>query len=398
MANFLTYSEVDTDIQSRMQGSAPDQTKRLNAINLAAQNLGAKYDIDSTKREKIVYIVPNGDPINLSTEIPDYKNIKDLRYLNKSNGEFRRIEDDIFDIHSKNGALIDEYTTTFNNGKEYLRVSMADGYSSTDLHACNSLTENGTWAVVAASDAVNLSLNTVNSVNSGGALQFDIDVSNSVNNYAVVENSTITSLDLTSYLGLGRARFWVYLPSVTEFTSVELRWGSSSSDYYSAVATTNIDGSPLVSGLNHIEIDWADATSTGSPDVSAVDYLAIKLNYTASFTDQTAVRVEGIKMFLPMPVRIVYYSSYVSQTTSGTFQPDLTATSSDEILLPRRFKNLLVLESLKILWPMSMGQDSTPYLNQVYADYSKEEKSLDATIGNRPNVNRRRVKIHNPLD
>ena len=197
---------------------------------------------------------------------------------------------------------------------------------------------------------------------------------------------------------MGKARFWVHIPSVTNFTSVELRWGSSSSDYYYAVATTTIDGSPLTAGLNQVEIDWSQALTSGSPDVSVIDYLAIKLNYSASYTDQTAVRIESIVMYLPVPMRVVYFSSYVSQTSTGTFQADLTTTSTDEILIPRRFKNLLVLEALKILWPMSMGQDSTPYLNQVYADYKIEEEKLDATIGNRPNVNRRRVKIHNPID
>ena len=94
MAQLLTYSEVDTDIQARMAGSAPDSTKRLNAISDSVQDLYSEFDIESGIREYIFYAVANGDTIDLTTNVADFKKVKDLRFLSTTshNEEFAELK------------------------------------------------------------------------------------------------------------------------------------------------------------------------------------------------------------------------------------------------------------------------------------------------------------------
>ena len=402
MSNFLTFSELDTEIQSRMQNSAPDQTKRLAAINGAAQNIAAEFDIQSSKREVVFYAVPDGTSIKLSDIVPDFKNVSNLGYL--SNGasviDYRRIEDDAFLLHQSQSVLYDEFTVSYNNGEQFVKINSINGFESTQLHSNTSLTDNGTWAVDdVTSDALNLSVNNVNTIDSTGAIQFDVDVTQSANNYALVENSNITSVDLSSYLGLGKTRMWVHVPSVTNFTSITFRWGSDASNYYYKTVTAQRDGSSFIVGPNSLEFDWSTATTVGTPDVTDISYIALQFNYSASYTSQVAFRFEEMVTYLPIPYKLTYFTSYLSKTSAGVFQEFLTTTASDELLIPKRFKNIVVLESLKTLWPMSMGQDATPYLNLVYADFNREKKKLsDSGIGEKPKKNVPKIKIHNPLD
>ena len=402
MSNFLTFSELDTDIQQRMQNSAPDQTKRLNAINSASQNISAEFDIESSLRDVVFYAVPDGTAIKLSGVVSDYKNIDSLSYLNNgiSDLEYRRLDGSDFDLHLSQSVLYDEFTTSYNNGEQIIKINSVNGFDSALLHDCTSLTDNGTWAVDAVnSDATNISVNSVNVMAGTAGLQFDIDVSQSANNYALVSVPDAGSVDLTNYLGLGKTRFWVYLPSVSEFTSITYRWGTDSSNYYYKTVTTQYDGSSFIAGPNYVEFDWASATTVGSPDVSDIVYHALQLNYTASFTDKTAVRFEGITMYLPIPYRMTYYTSFLSKTTAGVFQELLTTTSTDELLIPKRFKNIVVLEALKTLWPMAMGQDARPYLDLVYADFNREKAKLTGSgLGEKPKKNVPKIRIHNPIE
>jgi hypothetical protein len=395
MSAFLTYSELDTDIQRRMSNSAPDSTRRLGAINNSLQELYAEFDIDSGKREKILYIVPDGQALNITDAVPDFKKADDLRYLSleRHTEQFSQITDDMFSVHVGEGRRINEYTIDYNNGKLFCKVNTASGTISKQLHNMGSLTDNGTWALNATSDAVNLTTDEVVTLTQGVNVKFDVDVSNSGNNYAMIEVPDLTAVDLSDYVGLGRFRFWMYIPSVTEFTSVELYWGSSSSDYYSKTATAQADGSPLAQGWNFIEIDALGATITGTLIDTAIDYLAVKVNYTASYTDQTGFRVENLTMFLPQAMKLSYFTYYLSQTSAGVFQEEMTATTGDQLLLPRRFKTLITLMSVYYLKPMSEGTDALVWFSGINKQIQAERVKLGLDIGNKPKQPGRKLKI-----
>lgn len=186
----------------------------------------------------------------------------------------------------------------------------------------------GTWEVDDTnSDATNLTADTVEKKQGSASLNFDVDVSQSANNRATITNSTLTTLDLSEYEDLASWLFWIYVPDVTEFSSVTLYWGSDSSNYWSATATTDIDGATFVAGWNQVKIDWADATKTSSPDEDEIDYIRIDFNYTASQGDDTDFRIDYLRIAKPERLTFHYVSWDVGENSGGTAISAFTATT-----------------------------------------------------------------------
>jgi hypothetical protein len=396
MGKFITYSELDTAIQRRMANQAPDSSRRLEAINDVLGHLSNEYDIMTMARKMTKYIVPDGRAYYIESDASDFKNVKDLRNLaqGERGTEYVSREEDEFEQTIGQGRLINEYTTMYRDGNIYLKVNSADGPEKVTLHGMSSSSDNGT--VTALNDAVSVSTTDVRVLEQENSITFNIDVSNSGNNSAGVYIDDMSAVDLSDYNGLGIIKFWTYIPSVTNFTSITARWGSSDSAYWSASATTQADGTELQAGWNFIQIDWADATETGSVDEDNIDYLAVILNYEATYTDQTQAVIEAVCMYLPQPFEIVYNTYFVSRTTAGTVQEDVTETDTDELLLPIRYKELAVLKCLQWLAPMALGDDANAYMDRWERQEMREKKKLGMDIGKKLKSHHRKVKIHKP--
>lgn len=378
MSNFLTFSEVDTAIQNKMANKAPGETKRLEAINDALRDLYSEYDIEAGVRKINQYIVMNGGKVDLTSSLmTDFKRMKYVRPIGEDTGfqEFAKVDDDVLNIHLANDQRINEYSVSYDDGKQYGRFNSRNEQVYKTLHEMNDLTDNGTWAAdTTNSDALGLTTGDVVVVDNSDNIQFNVDVSQSANNYALIECTDMDDVDLDDFENLGKARFRVYIPSITNFTSVELRWGNDSSNYWSNTATTQVDGSSFVAGWNEVEIDWNGATETGTVTESEIDYLAVKMNYTASYTDQNKFRVERIRMYLPELVELAYYTYYLSQDSSGTFQDEMTATSTDTLLLPKRFKRLIVNMAMRPLFYESEGEAAAQTIARI-SSFIKSEKT-----------------------
>ena len=396
MSRLLNYSNIDTEIQRRMAGQAPDENRRLGAINGAVEELYAMFDVETSKREHIFFGIPNGERMDLTDMISDFKNPYKLRYQSpdKQTDEFSNIENELFVNHMANGKLLDEYSISYLDGNQYLQINATNGFKSKVLSGAQELTGATAWtADTTNGDATSVSVESVVTLEQSNDIKFNIDVSQSANNYALVEGVLTTALDLTDYVNLGKIRFWTYLPSITDFTSVEFRWGNDSSNYFSGTATTQVDGRDLIVGWNRVEIDWNGASETGTVDVTDIDYIATKYNYAAGFVDQTGVKFESIEMFLPIPLSFQYYTYYNAIDSSGDLEEDMTANASDTLIIPRRFKNIVVLIALRRLWPMAIGDDAENELNRVEGELEKEYINFGINIGEKPNVNSKKTKI-----
>ena len=126
-------------------------------------------------------------------------------------------------------------------------------------------------------------------------MSFDVDVSNSANDYATVSNSSLTAVDLSSKEDTGSVEFWIYLPSNNAITSLDVQWGSSAANYWYDSVSSNYDGHSLETGWNYISVDWSTASENGSPDASAVDFLLVRVNYSATMTDNTLFLLNGFR-------------------------------------------------------------------------------------------------------
>lgn len=202
----------------------------------------------------------------------------------------------------------------------YLVINHKSRFNAQNISSMDSITaDGGTWAVDSTnSDATNLTVDTVEYKEGSASFNFDVDVSQSGNNRATIQNSTLTSLDLSSYEDLASWLLRVYIPDVTYVSSYTLYWGSSTSDYWSTTVTTDINGNALADEWNRLKFTWSSATQTGTPDVEAIDFIRIDVNYTGSQTDDTDFRLDDLKLVRPENLTFHYTSWYVGTNSGGT--------------------------------------------------------------------------------
>lgn len=247
----------------------------------------------------------------------------------------------------------EDFWTGFDNYSEVISVdTYRDDHSilfkSTDISAvqelndCDSLTANGTWAAEASTDAANVTLEETNMTEGVGAVSFDVTVGASVNDYAAVEVTGMTQVDLTDYANKGTVFLDLYIPSVTALSSITLRWGNDSSNYYSKTVTAQFNGYAFRVGVNTLGFAWSGATETGSVTDTAIDYLNVRVTYTASYTSQTGFILDNIRVANPFRMSLRYYSTafvldgstsgYVTKFTNIT-DSSLLDDADDDILL-----------------------------------------------------------------
>lgn len=182
----------------------------------------------------------------------------------------------------------------------------------------------GTWA--AFGDAESLVADSHNYVKGGGSIKWDI--SSAGGTTAGLQNTSLSTFDLTDYLGGNGAAFiWVYINSATNLTNFILRLGSDTSNYYSKTITTASDGTAFRAGWNLLRFNLTSLTTTGSPDDDSCDYAAIYMTKTAGKISETDYRFDELVIKKGEIYDVIYYSKYGWQNSSGTYLENSTAAS-----------------------------------------------------------------------
>ena len=200
---------------------------------------------------------------------------------------------------------------------------------SVQLHNCDSLTANGT--VVASGDATNLTIDEVIRDEGNGSLNFDVSAGTSL----IVTITGISAKDLTDFQNNAYLTIKAWLPTITNFTNIAIRWGSSASDYWEKTETVPAGNRTLAVGKNTFAFKWADATETGTPDVESVDYLRIAITFSSAITD-TDFRLDDIRVGKAVAMEFDYWSKAMVRTASGAYQLEFNADTeviyTDELL------------------------------------------------------------------
>lgn len=222
------------------------------------------------------------------------------------------------------------FDVTWERETKYLQVRYIQTVGEQIAHTMDTVTDNGTWAV--GGDGSGLVSDTGIFREGSASLRFNVTNSSKSTTLTISDmtainlsasTSTVTNPDFknNSYVF-----FWVYLP-VTGMTSAAIRWGSSSSDYYSASATTNYDGSAFRVGWNLIGVAWP-TSDTGTPDDTAINYLLVTLTGAAT---GNGYRVDHITFKKWVNLDLHYYSNQLAKNNAGTYIESVSA-NDDEIL------------------------------------------------------------------
>lgn len=245
----------------------------------------------------------------------------------------------IIDLYENTNGRADSFTnvnwSTFNrnkanysmnvtrvNGTDFLNMKYPKSKQATAI-GISSYNTDGEW--ISSSNISDITRDTLLPYYAGSCMKFTIDAASP----SEIQNTTIGTKDLSDYEDEGFFFVPVYMPSASSFTSVTFKIGSSSSDYWTATATTDFNGNAFVDGWNLVAFDWASMTETGTPVVTGIDYAAVGFVTTGSQIQN--VRLDNIIVSIGKYFKLRYYSNYFFQNSSGAWIEN--ATSNNDVLM-----------------------------------------------------------------
>lgn len=182
----------------------------------------------------------------------------------------------------------------------------------------------------ATTGAQNIGLDTTNNVAGGGDITFDLAAGSGTGS---IQISTLNPLDLTARVNIDTLFFWIYLPTGSAITSVNLKWGSDyTANYYTATATVNQQGTAFVNGWNLIALPWVSATKVGTPVVTAIDSLQLTVAYNSTL--QTGLKFCNPTTNTGYIFEAVYYSKYLFRDpVTNAFQETVVDSTDNNKLI-----------------------------------------------------------------
>lgn len=232
---------------------------------------------------------------------------------------------------------------------------------------------NATTDWVAAGSASGLTQDTTNYYQQPASLRFLLTGSST----GTLTKTLPNALSMGTYENVGVAFLAIQLPAgatAAQLTSVALRLGSSDSAYDEVSDTEGFLGAWTVGEWLLVALDFAGATSTGTPDWSAIDYVQVRIAHTATITN---FRVGGLWMSLPSPNEILYQSAAIFMAANSA--PSQTISDDDDqIILNDAAYTLMEYETARVIVEQNAGGVVSPLLQWLSGLLYSEETGLYA--------------------
>lgn len=366
--SLVTVQEIQNRVNDQRRDATDgtiDDDKFFRALTAILQIISSRANFKFAVRKTTLQILSGYPTYNIANVLglTDFKDVKDIRPQNPTDYDgrpFETIEYDEFEQLIGRASTRNVASVEWKDGApSNLKINRQnDNKPKATIHALDETDTDGTWALDATNgDGINLDSDDLEL--GGSSLIFDIDVSQSVNNKVVLTVSDMTEKDLTDFLNAGKIRLLAFLPSAlaTYISSIQLKIGSSATAYYSQTVTVPADGTDFIEGRNEIEFGspW---TATSTPDISAIDYVQITINYAAGMTDTTGVRLRMLEVAYPERLDLNYYSTFLALDNDGTTRKVDVDATNDKILIPHRYMEVVVEG---VLWQVmdQMGTDNS---------------------------------------
>lgn len=318
----MSYSvtQANADLAAVLHGTNLNKIQGLdNLHNRTARQLLADIDPMETIRKSLT-------TTPLYNQVWDYAcpaDLKSNRIIDISPQYYRDPSQIIgqqynqdFDINKNRQTTLSEFTIQFNNAVKTIRINDGTLPQGIVLDSCESATN---WT--ANSTASNLTEDNVNFASGSGSISFDVTTGT-----GSISETLPSALDMSSQINQASLFYYLYLPTGSQLTSTAIRWGSSSSNYYTRTLTVTNEGTAFQTGWNLIRADWLGATIVGSPVDTAITYLDILVTVTAN---QTGIKIDNIVSNMGLYRTVEYYSKYLYRDAiTGAFQETVTDNSN----------------------------------------------------------------------
>lgn len=390
----MSYSvqTLKNDVLAALHNTTDNQIVNFDGvIDRAARTLLLDLDPQETKRT-VEFITPI---FNSVFDYPIASDVKGNKLIDIF-PQVQRLPRDVwsqaynqaFDVAKQQCfGLFNMFTMNFNSGLKSLRLNAPFLNAPTVIDTISGISINGTWAT--GGTASGLAVNNTNYVQGAGSLQF-----NTTTGAGYLENSTLAAVNLTPVVNQSYLFVWVYVATGTSLTSVNLRWGSSSSNYYTSTATVNQDGNAFVNGWNLCQFIWSQATTTGAPNSSSISYARVTLTTSASLT---GCLINSLDSTLGSILSYEYYSKFLFRDAiTGAFQETVT-DDSNLVNLDTDSYEILLNKTVYLASQQVQGLDAAffdaNFFNQAYQDgvakykafYKSELQKPQSTYYSMPN-------------
>lgn len=349
-----------SNIRTKAQDPNIEVATVVAYLNDAILDVKADYRISSAVRKATITVFKDVNeyplPIPSGSTETDFESIIDLTEWfdgTKSASRFNRITPARF-VRKIDVGYQDNYIAPYvRNGQDMLLIDYDPGGSNATVESCDGLTTNGSWS--ASGDANNLTADDQTFLEGGGSLNFDITPSSLT---ATLTNSTLAAVDLSAYENNSSLFVYVYIPSATNITSFNLRWGSDSSNYFSRTVTTQHNGLALQDGWNLLSFEWNAATETGTVDTATIDYLQVNMVINASQVADTDFRIDGIIARQGKDMYLLYNSKFWVKTSAEVIKESFISTEPTyEFIGTEAEANLLEAKTLEFFFTYEIVDD-----------------------------------------
>jgi hypothetical protein len=143
----------------------------------------------------------------------------------------------------------------------------------------------------ASEDAASLAIDNTDNVRGTHNIKFDIDVSATANDLAVITRSSVAVSDITEAKGSLRFFFKVPVDFKVDLDHVYVRLGSSATDYYQFEVVDYEEDE-----WNFIILPFSSATVVGTPDDTDMQHLQIRIEYQNTYLDQSEISIDEISV------------------------------------------------------------------------------------------------------
>lgn len=319
MNQLYTQAYIQSRMSARIQNKVGMLLDPVATVNDGARELNKKLLMDSKIRKvmlspsvvtgKYDYILPEDFNGRSIIDIPSIS----ARRL----GSLEIISPAEFDTRPRFGSL------AFKNYNDIKLLKLfASNQSSISLVSqLSSLTgDGGTW--VASGDATNVRVDTDNYPYVNPVIAFNVSATGLTK--SGIQNTALTAFDMTKFLSSDTfVKLSAYLDSSLPITSITLKLGVDSSNYYSSTVTTQFDGSAFQAGDNTLY--FKNLAKTGTPDMSVVVYCEIVLNVDSGHIAATDFAFSNLSLLRGIPTPVIYYSDYNWVGVDGVYKFDSTS-------------------------------------------------------------------------
>ncbi len=376
----MNITTLKSELSGILHGTTLNKITNINGvINRAARQL--LIDIDPVETTREIPLGPVYDSVYDYSAPSDLKGngITDIKpQVQRSlRDRYPQTYSQEFDIY-KAYTLQPMYQVNNHNALKTLRISAPLLNTGNLLTLADTLTGDDTFT----GTATNFTIDYINFAGGSGALTFDLPATSS----AYVNDVTLGTVDLTRNLNLATQFIYVYLPVAANFTSVQLRWGSSDTDYYeSPLITQTQEGTVFQNGWNFLSTPWTAATTTGTPDITNINTYRIIFNYNGTL--QTGVKINSFYSRLGNQMVVRYYSKFIFRDAiTNAFQETVTDDSNLVNLDTESYNLLLFLIAIYAAQQAFDGNADEVKFEAKYQTALTRYKGLYKSEKNKPKV------------